>query len=126
MMSMPGHQMNDSMRKAIQDSLDCAWACTETATHCLEMGGKHADPQHIKTLLDCAEACRTAADFMARGSTLHGEACLLCADACLACAESCEAIDPDDATMKACAEACRRCEASCRPMAATGRTRRAA
>lgn len=126
MMPIPGSHASHEMRQAVADSLECARACTETVVHCLEMGGKHADPSHIKTLLDCAEACRTAADFMARGSSLHPEACLLCADACLACAESCERVDPDDATMKARAEACRRCEASCRPMAGAYVTRRAA
>ncbi|MHB1131621.1 MAG: four-helix bundle copper-binding protein [Chloroflexota bacterium] len=126
MMNQPMHGMNESMRRAIQDSLDCAWACTETVQHCLQLGGKHADAQHIGTLLDCAEACRTAADFMARGSALHPQSCLLCADACLDCARSCEQIDPNDQMMRACADACRRCEASCRPMAGTGHSRMAA
>jgi len=119
-------QITPEMRQCIKECQECEAICKETTMHCLQMGGKHADPVHIKTMLDCAEACQTAASFMARGSALHPEACLLCADACLDCAQSCDEIDPDDAVMRACAEACRRCEASCRPMAGTGHGRLAA
>lgn len=106
--------------KAMQDCIDvcdeCRQSCLETLTHCLEKGGKHSAAEHVQSLLDCAEACQTSANFMARGSALHAVACGVCADACDACAESCEAFK-DDEEMQACAEVCRRCSESCHQMA---------
>lgn len=109
--------MNDSMRAAIEDAQSCATTCWETVSHCLTMGGPHAEVSHIRSLIDCAEACRAAADAMARGSGLHGQVCALCARACAMCAESCERIDAQDEQMRVCIEACRRCERSCNAMA---------
>lgn len=103
------------MNQAIQDTLDCYRVCEETIQYCSQKGGKHTDPQHIQALTDCKEACKMAANFMIRGSELHGKVCGVCADACKRCAESCEAMG-DDEQMKKCAEICRKCEASCRPM----------
>lgn len=53
------------------------------------MGGRHAEDAHIQLLLDCAEICQTSANFMLRGSELHGRTCAVCADACQRCAASC-------------------------------------
>jgi hypothetical protein len=113
----PGHQMSEEMQRCIQACLDCHRICLETVTHCLQMGGKHADPAHIRLLLDCAEICQTSANFMLRGSDLHGRTCAVCAEVCERCAQDCAQFD--DAQMKACAEACRRCAESCRRMAGT-------
>ncbi len=107
----------DEMQKCIQHCIDCHQVCIQTIQHCLTKGGKHADPQHIRLLQDCAQVCQTSADFMIRGSDLHGKACALCAEACIACAVSCEAMG-DDEVMKTCAEVCRSCAESCQKMAA--------
>jgi hypothetical protein len=104
------------MQTCIDDCLDCHSICLETVNHCLQMGGKHAGPRHIRLLLDCAEVCQTSANFMLRNSDLHRQVCGVCADVCIACAESCEQFR-DDAQMMACAEVCRRCAESCREMA---------
>lgn len=77
------------------------------------MGGEHARPEHMKLMLDCADICRTAADFMLRGSPRHGMICQSCAEICEACAEDCERIGE----MTECVEACRACAESCREMA---------
>jgi hypothetical protein len=82
--------------------------------HCLEMGGKHVEPKHVKLMTDCIEICQTSADFMTRGSKLHESVCAACADVCEACAVSCDAIGGDE--MKHCAELCRKCAKSCREM----------
>jgi hypothetical protein len=82
------------------------------------MGGEHAAVEHIRALLDCAQACDASRDFMLRGSTLHAEYCGACAEACARCADSCERIAGDDEVMRNCAETCRRCAESCRSMAA--------
>ena len=111
-----GHQMGADMQQCIQECLNCHSVCLQTVSHCLQMGGKHADPQHIGLLLDCAEICQTSANFMLRGSPLHGRTCAVCAEVCEQCAQTCEQMG-DDAMMQACAAACRRCAESCRQMA---------
>ena len=112
-----GSSMSQSMQECIQNCTDCHRICVETAAYCLQMGGKHADPAHIRTLLDCAEICQTSANFMLRGSEFHARTCAVCAEICEACAMACAAMG-EDAQMQACAVACRRCAESCRQMAA--------
>lgn len=112
------HQISSEMRNCITNCSDCHNICVETAAHCLEMGGKHAEASHLRELLDCAQICATSADFMLRGSDLHSQTCGVCADACERCAESCERIADGDELMQRCAEFCRRCAESCRRMAA--------
>ena len=109
------HQTSPKMKQCIEECQSCHAVCVETTTHCLEMGDVHAEASHIRALLDCADACRASADFMLRGSPMHGAACRLCAEACETCAESCQRMGGDE-TMQQCAEACRRCASSCRQM----------
>ena len=112
------HQISAEMRRCIEDCSDCHNICVETAAHCLELGGKHAEAAHVRLLLDCAEICLTSANYMLRGSELHVRTCAVCAEVCDRCADSCEKFG-DDALMKQCAEICRRCAESCRKMAGT-------
>lgn len=106
------------MKRCILECQTCETVCLDTLNHCLNLGGEHASPEHVTALLDCAMACATSADFMARGSAQHTKTCALCAEMCERCAKSCEQIG-DDATMKACADTCRRCAESCRKMASS-------
>lgn len=108
--------VTNEMQQCINECLNCHSICLSTVTHCLQMGGKHAEAKHIQTLLACAEICRTSAAFMLLGTELHTTTCAACAEVCARCAESCEQMG-NDAQMKACAEACRRCAESCRRMA---------
>jgi hypothetical protein len=108
--------MNEPMQACIQECLDCHRICLETMVHCLEQGGRHAEADHIRLLLDCAEICQTSANFMLRGSDLHPMTCEVCAEVCAECADSCESFD-GDARMQNCAEACRSCAESCQTMA---------
>lgn len=112
-----GHQHSPEMQQCIQNCEECHHICLETVTHCLQMGGKHAEAAHIRLLLDCAEICQTSANFMIRGSDLHALTCRVCAEVCERCAQDCEQMG-DDAQMQACAEICRRCADTCRQMAA--------
>lgn len=104
------------------DLRDCIEACTECHgicehmiyEHCLRLGGEHVKPDHLKLMADCAQICRTAADFMQRGSPRHMHVCGVCAEICEACADDCERIGE----MEDCVAACRRCAKSCREMAA--------
>lgn len=116
--STPAMQkMSEEIRRCIQDCVECANICEQTLAYCLEMGGRHAEPEHIRLLRDCVESCAMSASMMGRGSRFAGAHCALCADVCRACAESCGRFGPDE-QMEACAEACRKCEESCRRMAA--------
>ncbi len=115
---MPNNQqVSQDMRTCIQNCTDCHRICTETAAHCLQMGGKHAEANHVRLLLDCAQVCATSADFMSRGSQFHHDVCRVCADVCAKCAEDCARMGQDDRAMQECADACRRCAESCRSMA---------
>ena len=116
MSSHATHQTSGSMQQCIDECLNCHSICLETVAHCLQQGGKHAEARHIRLLLDCAEICQTSANFMLRGSDLHGRVCAVCAEVCERCATDCERFG-DDAQMQACTEACRRCAESCRQMA---------
>jgi hypothetical protein len=105
------------MLHCIKNCLECHSICVKTAMHCLEMGGRHAEPAHIRLLWDCADICRVSADFMLRGSDLHTRTCAACAEICERCAEDCERFGPEDKQMRACVDACRVCASSCRRMA---------
>lgn len=109
-------KVSTEMRACIRECEQCHSECLETVQHCLRKGGRHAEAEHVRLLLDCAEICQTSANFMTRGSDLHVETCRACAAVCEACAESCERM-ADDPQMKRCAEACRSCAKSCQQMA---------
>lgn len=107
------------LNKTLQDCIKTCWECrTECQTtlfnHCLEVGCKHVEKEHVKLMADCIQACQTAADFMVRNSLFHATECEACAIICEACAESCEKIG--GAEMKKCAEVCRACAKHCREM----------
>ena len=108
-------QTNPEMQQCIENCTECHRVCLEAVAYCLQQGGKHAEAAHVRLLLDCAEICRTSADFMIRGSELHAVTCGACAEVCRRCAEECERMG-DDEVMRRCAEVCRRCEESCRQM----------
>ncbi|MFN3945258.1 MAG: four-helix bundle copper-binding protein [Allosphingosinicella sp.] len=109
------HKLNDEMRACIEACLSSHSACYGMAmNHCLEAGGRHVEPAHFRLMIECAEACATAARFMMIGSERHTQMCRLCADVCEACAASCEATGD----MQECVVACRRCAEHCRQMAA--------
>ena len=106
---------SDEVQECLKDSLDCYRNCTETTLRCLSLGGKHAKPEHINLLIDCARMCNTNADFMLRNSTYYPQTCGITADICDECADDCDRFDDD--FMKECASVCRRCAESCREMA---------
>jgi hypothetical protein len=104
---------------AMHDCIQHCWECRDTCqatlyNYCLEQGGHHVEQAHVRLMADCIQICQTAADFMTRGSALHGEICAACAEVCEACADSCDMMDDDE--MKACAKICRECADSCRKM----------
>jgi hypothetical protein len=102
------------MQECIDACRQCHQVCLQMAmTHCLEAGGKHIEPDHFRLMVNCAEICQTAANFMLGASPQQGAVCAACADVCDACAQSCEAVGG----MDECVQACRRCAESCEQMA---------
>lgn len=108
---------NTKLQQCITDCGNCQETCLAIVAHCLTLGGKHAEAEHIRVTLDCAEICQVATNFMLRGSSNHTYVCGVCAEICEKCAQSCEAIAGDDKQIKQCVESCRRCAESCREMA---------
>lgn len=109
------HHMSGDMQDCIQACQECHATCLSMAmNHCLEVGGRHAEPRHMKLMLACAEICRTAAGFMAIGTEHHKHVCRECAEICRECAASCREVGG----MDDCVEACLRCAESCERMAA--------
>ncbi len=116
MPDVSGHDLPTDVLACIELCVDCHKACTQTAMHCLQTGGEHAEASHLRLMLDCAQICQTSADFMMRGSDLHEHVCRACAEVCRRCAADCERLAGDDNRMAACAEQCRRCADSCEQM----------
>ena len=103
------HEQNLTILQALGK---CAAECSHCATACLEEQDVKMLARCIKLDIDCAEICRLASSFIARGSE-HAEHLLSeCAEICMACAEECEKHAHMDHCRK-CAEACRHCAEVC-------------
>ncbi len=112
-----GHHTDDEMKKCIQLCRDCHAMCIQTIAHCLKFGGRHATPDHIRLMVDCAQMCATSADYMVRESPFHDRICRLCSELCKECEKDCQQVAGDDQMVKECIEMCRKCAASCERMA---------
>jgi hypothetical protein len=108
--------MNQDMQRCTDNCTTCHATCIATIQHCLGKGGRHAAREHIRLLADCAQICRTSADFMIRQSDHHALTCGVCAEICQRCADDCEQTADGDQEMRRCADICRRCAESCREM----------
>ena len=108
-------KMTTEMKQCVDTCLECHRVCLEMLSrHCLEEGGDHVSPEHVRLMLDCVQICQTSADFMTRGSQLQQSVCRACSEVCRACAESCEKVGG----MDECVSICRKCSESCGQMAA--------
>ncbi|WP_299360437.1 four-helix bundle copper-binding protein [uncultured Paracoccus sp.] len=109
------HHGNHDMQACIDACLTCYRTChTMMMGHCVETGGAHVAPDHVRIMTACAEMCRASAHIMITGSPLHAHSCRACAEFCDACAADCERVGD----MEDCVAACRRCAEECRKMAA--------
>lgn len=109
------HHNHGPMKDCIELCWKCRTECQDTLfNHCLEEGGKHLEPEHVRLMADCIQICQASADAMTRHSSMHASICTACAEICEACAKSCEKIGGEH--MKACAETCRQCAKACRDM----------
>ena len=106
---------HERFHSCIEACNQCALACDHCASACLAEANPKPMARCIALDIDCAEICRLAAGYMARGSELEAAVCQACAEVCEACGAECARHDMDHC--KACAEACRRCAQECRRMA---------
>src|SRR5438045_6589013 len=96
-------QLCQQVREAIQTLQQCHAICQSMAmTHCLETGGEHARPQHLRLMLDCAGICAFTADALGRKSQFHNRVALICAEGCRTCEKDFAALDG----MEDCVQAC--------------------
>lgn len=107
---------HEQFQSCIDECNACADACDHCAAACLSEQDVQAMARCVKLDMDCAQICRLAAAYMARGSEFAGMVCNACAEICDACGEECG--QHPMAHCQQCAEACRRCAEECRRMAA--------
>ncbi|MCC2597819.1 four-helix bundle copper-binding protein [Allopusillimonas soli] len=106
---------HEKFQSCIDACYACATECDHCAASCLGEQDVKAMARCIKLDMDCAQICRLAASYMARGSEFAQALCRLCADVCQACGDECAKHQMDHC--QRCAEACRRCAEECRRMA---------
>lgn len=112
-------QAGQDLERCIENCTNCHRICLETAAmHFRGEGSRDISEAMVRLLIDCAEICRTSADFMIRGSEVHAHTCRACAAICERCADECDRMGADP-HMAACVEICRKCAESCREMAAS-------
>jgi hypothetical protein len=105
--------LDEMMTECLRNCTECHNVCLQTAVD-NEVAGQ-IKAEDLKLLINCAEICRSSADFLNTNSPYHRDVCRTCAEICDACAKMCErsAIP----VMKSCAPICRTCAESCRRMA---------
>ena len=104
-------------QSCIEACYACATACDHCAASCLQEQDVKMMARCVALDMDCAQACRMAAAYMARGSEFAKQVCQVCADICQACGNECG--KHQAAHCQACAQACQRCAEECRRMAQT-------
>jgi hypothetical protein len=111
------YPINQQMLHCIQECVSCHAVCLHTMTVALYSNHLAQDNRLVRLLLDCADICQTNADFMLRGSPMHGLTCGACSQICEACAVACDHFKNDE-NLAACSGSCRSCAAICQEMAA--------
>jgi hypothetical protein len=106
---------NQQFESCIDECDACASACDFCAVACLQEPDPKAMARCIALDMDCAQLCRLAAGYMARGSEFAGFICQACAEICETCGEECGKHQVQHC--QDCADACRRCAEECRRMA---------
>lgn len=100
----------------------CMELCRQAHDACVRATALHVkawDPaspllvDQVRLLADCAQICRTTADYVARSSPYYFYFCFLCSAVCEACAESCELSELGNE----CVQLCRSCAVACRKIA---------
>ncbi|MDQ0382909.1 four-helix bundle copper-binding protein [Amycolatopsis thermophila] len=108
--------------QCVEACLACAQACTACADACLSESDDRVPELRtcIRSNLDCADLCDTAARILSRhtGYDANSTRAVLqaCATVCRSCGDECERHASHMEHCRVCAEACRRCERACRDL----------
>jgi hypothetical protein len=109
----------------IDSLIACSEACTACADACLSEEAVVELTKCIRTNLDCADICATAARVLSRhtdyDANISRTLLEACATACEACAGECEIHAVAHEHCHVCAQACRECELACRELLAVMR-----
>lgn len=106
---------HEQFTTCIEACNECATACDQCAAACRLESDPKSMARCIALDIDCAEICRLASGFMARGSEFASAICAVCAEVCDACGAECGKHGMEHC--KKCAQACRRCAEECRRIA---------
>jgi hypothetical protein len=105
------------LARAVDAMTACASVCTTCADACLAEEMVADLRRCIRTDLDCADVCATAARVMTRQTGYEPEVSRAVVQACLVACRTCAAECEEHAGMhehcRICAEACRTCEQVC-------------
>ncbi len=107
--------MKNQNSQLISVLAECADACNNCSTACLEEKDIQKMAACIKLDMDCAQFCAVTAAFISRGSDHAKHLLKECAEICRKCAEECGKHSDMD-HCKVCAEACRKCAEACGKM----------
>jgi hypothetical protein len=102
---------NQSNNQLGQTLMDCAMACENCATACLNEDNVKSLTACIILDRDCADICTLAARLLKRNSSIARQYLLLCEEICRMCADECSKHEHDHC--KQCAEACLACAEAC-------------
>lgn len=100
------------LRDAVEACTEARSTCLRTATYCIETGGRHLKPDHLRLLMDAAEVAGLHAGFLLRGSQYRDHTAAAAIAVLRAAAADCDGFE-GDGHMLHCAEACRRAADSC-------------
>lgn len=106
---------HEQFKSCIDACYACAAACDHCAAACLQEDDVKMMARCIALDMDCAQICRMAASYMARGSEFAKAICQACADVCQTCGDECAKHQMGHC--QECAQACHRCAEECRRMA---------
>lgn len=104
---------HDKHKELISALNACAAECNHCTVACLDEQDVKMLARCIKLEIDCAEICRLAVSFLARGSAHAVHILKECAEICELCATECEKHKHMD-HCKRCAEVCRKCAEECK------------
>lgn len=106
----------DLVARVVDALVTCSQACPACADACLSEDMVADLRTCIRTNLDCADSCATAARILSRHTgydatitRAHLESCVA---ACRACGDECDRHAGMQERCRVCAEACRACEAA--------------
>jgi len=105
------HHSGHNHAELILKLINCAMACENCSSACLDENDVTMMARCIELDRDCADICSLAARLLKRDSEIAHTFLGLCEEMCKLCADECAKHNNDHC--KKCAEACRDCADAC-------------